>query len=88
MPFLFEGRLPDFNLGTAGGTSCSVGLQSMLVEILAAQRDHSYVVNGRFKGGYITRHYGEPAQDTFEYREEAAARVQRVLRVLLETCIG
>ena len=105
MPFLFEGRLPDFNLGTAGGTSCSVGLQSRLVEILAAQRDHSYVVNGRFKGGYITRHYGEPAQDieavqlelvqlnymdedTFEYREEAAARVQRVLRVLLETCLG
>ncbi len=105
MPFLFEGRLPDFNLGTAGGTSCSVGLQSRLVEVLAAQRDHSYVVNGRFKGGYITRHYGEPAQDieavqlelvqlnymdedTFEYREEAAARVQRVLRDLLETCIG
>ena len=105
MPFLFEGRLPDFNLGTAGGTSCSVGLQSRLVEILAAQRDHSYVVNGRFKGGYITRHYGEPAQDieavqlelvqlnymdedSFEYHEEAAARVQRVLRDLLETCVG
>ena len=63
VPFLFEGRLPDFNLGTAGGASCSVALQSRLIEVLAAARDHTYVVNGRFKGGYITRHYGEPAQD-------------------------
>jgi N-formylglutamate deformylase len=63
VPFLFDGRLPDFNLGTAGGTSCSVGLQSRLVEVLAVQGDHSYVVNGRFKGGHITRQYGEPAQD-------------------------
>jgi N-formylglutamate deformylase len=103
VPFLFEGRLPDFNLGTAAGASCSVALQSRLVEVLAAQRDHSYVVNGRFKGGYITRHYGEPAQDieaiqlelaqcnymdedSFEYREDAATRVQRVLRELLMAC--
>jgi N-formylglutamate deformylase len=63
VPFLFDGRLPDFNLGSASGASCSVALQSRLVEVLAAQGDHSYVVNGRFKGGYITRHYGEPAQD-------------------------
>jgi N-formylglutamate deformylase len=63
VPFLFEGRLPDFNLGTAGGASCSIALQSRLVAILAAQSDYSYVVNGRFKGGYITRHHGEPAQD-------------------------
>lgn len=63
VPFLFEGRLPDFNLGTSGGASCSVALQSRLVEVLAGQRDHTYIVNGRFKGGYITRHYGEPQQD-------------------------
>ncbi len=63
VPFLFEGRLPDFSLGTASGASCSVALQSRLIEVLAAARDHTYVVNGRFKGGYITRHYGEPAQD-------------------------
>jgi len=31
--------------------------------VLAAAREHTYVVNGRFKGGYITRHYGEPSQD-------------------------
>jgi len=63
VPFLFDGELPDFNLGTSGGASCSVALQSRLVEVLAAAREHTYVVNGRFKGGYITRHYGEPAQD-------------------------
>lgn len=74
VPFLFEGRLPDFNLGTAGGASCSVALQSRLVEVLAAQRDHTYIVNGRFKGGYITRHYGEPAQDVEAIQLELAQR--------------
>lgn len=63
VPFLFEGELPDFNLGTSGGASCSVALQSRLVAVLAAAREHTHVVNGRFKGGYITRHYGEPKQD-------------------------
>jgi N-formylglutamate deformylase len=62
VPFLFEGRLPDFNLGTSGGESCSAALQSRLVDVLAAERDHTYAVNGRFKGGYIPRHYGEPAR--------------------------
>jgi N-formylglutamate deformylase len=62
VPFLFEGRLPDFNLGTSGGESCSAALQSRLVDVLAAAKNHTYVVNGRFKGGYITRHYGQPAE--------------------------
>ncbi|MEP6938205.1 MAG: N-formylglutamate deformylase [Rudaea sp.] len=61
VPFLFEGRLPDFNLGTAGGASCSVPLHRRLETILAAQVKYSFVVNGRFKGGYITRRYGAPA---------------------------
>jgi N-formylglutamate deformylase len=60
VPFLFEGRLPDFNLGTSNGASCSSALQRKLIDVLAAQRDYSHVVNGRFKGGYITRHYGRP----------------------------
>ncbi len=60
LPFLFDGRLPDLNLGTANGSSCSPGLQSRLEAKLAAQQNYSYVVNGRFKGGYITRHYGDP----------------------------
>ncbi|PZO10175.1 MAG: N-formylglutamate deformylase [Lysobacteraceae bacterium] len=62
VPFLFEGRLPDFNLGTAAGTSCAPALQARLEALLAAQSDYSWVCNGRFKGGYITRHYGRPAE--------------------------
>lgn len=57
-PWLFDGRLPDLNLGTAGGTSCSPALQQRLQAVLDGQGDYSHVTNGRFKGGYITRHYG------------------------------
>jgi N-formylglutamate deformylase len=60
VPFLFDGRLPDFNLATAEGASCSPALQQRLVDVLVAQRDFTHVANGRFKGGYITRHYGRP----------------------------
>jgi N-formylglutamate deformylase len=62
VPFLFDGRLPDFNLGTADGASCSRDLQDRLAGVLTAQREHSHIVNGRFKGGYITRHYGRPEE--------------------------
>ena len=61
LPFLFDGRLPDLNLGTAGGASCSPRLQSRLQSTLSAQTDYDFIVNGRFKGGHITRHYGDPA---------------------------
>ena len=60
VPFLFEGRLPDFNLGTANGASCSPALQQRLMAVLATQDRYSHVANGRFKGGHITRHYGDP----------------------------
>ncbi len=60
VPFLFDGRLPDFNLGTVGGASCSPQLQQRLTGILEAQHEYTFVVNGRFKGGYITRQYGDP----------------------------
>ncbi len=62
VPFLFDGRLPDLNLGTADGASCAPALERRLAAALAAQREYTFVVNGRFKGGYITRHYGKPAQ--------------------------
>lgn len=60
VPMLFEGRLPDFNLGTAAGASCGASLQAKLQTGLEAQSQFSFAVNGRFKGGYITRHYGNP----------------------------
>lgn len=62
VPFLFDGRLPDFNLGTSAGASCTPALQARLAAILGAQSRYSHVVNGRFKGGYITRHYGRPEE--------------------------
>jgi N-formylglutamate deformylase len=60
LPWLFDGRLPDLNLGTAGGASCDPALRAALSRTLAAQRDYTHVTDGRFKGGYITRHYGRP----------------------------
>jgi len=60
LPWLFEGRLPDLNLGTAGGTSCAPTLRADVMDVLAAQSSFSHVTDGRFKGGYITRHYGRP----------------------------
>ncbi|HEX4511110.1 MAG TPA: N-formylglutamate deformylase [Burkholderiaceae bacterium] len=62
LPWLFEGRLPALNLGTAAGTSCSTDLRDALAAVLAGQARHDHVVDGRFKGGYITRHYGRPAE--------------------------
>jgi N-formylglutamate deformylase len=60
LPWLFEGRLPDLNLGTANGTSCARSLREPLMQVLASQTSFSHVTDGRFKGGYITRHYGRP----------------------------
>ncbi|MFC4762474.1 N-formylglutamate deformylase [Dyella koreensis] len=62
VPMLFEGQLPDLNLGTADGASCDEALQQGLRDRLEAQSDYRFVINGRFKGGYITRHYAQPGQ--------------------------
>ena len=61
LPWLFDGRLPNLNLGTASGASCAPGLRTALMSVLAGQSAFSHVTDGRFKGGYITRHYGRPA---------------------------
>ena len=62
IPWLFEGRLPDLNIGTAGGASADAAVADAVVRACAAAPGVSSVVNGRFKGGYITRHYGRPQQ--------------------------
>ena len=74
-PFLFEGRLPDLNLGTADGRSCSPALQARLVEVLQGQGRYDWVVNGRFKGGYITRHYGDPDNGIHAVQLEISQRI-------------
>lgn len=63
VPRFFEGRLPDFNLGTAAGASCAPDLTERLRHIAQSARDYSTAVNGRFKGGHITRHCGKPAEN-------------------------
>jgi N-formylglutamate deformylase len=60
VPRLFEGRLPDLSFGTNGGKSCSLQLEGAMIGVAQAQDRFSFVFNGRFKGGYITRHYGDP----------------------------
>ncbi|BDT61128.1 N-formylglutamate deformylase [Massilia varians] len=62
VPRFFEGRLPDLNFGTADGASCAPGLQATVVDVARAQDRFSVAVNGRFKGGHITRKYGQPEQ--------------------------
>jgi N-formylglutamate deformylase len=61
VPTLFDGKLPDLNLGSNGGDSADPQLSDVAFKILNSADGFSAVHNGRFKGGYITRHYGRPA---------------------------
>ena len=71
VPRLFDGQLPQFNIGTFDGASCDVALS----DAVAAACDHtSLVINGRFKGGWITRHYGSPAHGVHAIQMELAMR--------------
>lgn len=62
LPWLFEGRLADLNLGSASGASCAPALRAALGAVLAGQSRYTHVVDGRFKGGHITRQYGRPIE--------------------------
>ena len=74
IPRLFEGRLPDFNLGTADGASADAELTRRLAAIVTQAPPYRAAVNGRFKGGYITRHYGDPANHVHAVQLEMAQR--------------
>ena len=63
LPRFFEGRLPDLNLGTGDGISCDPALAQTLLGEARAATAYTAVLNGRFKGGHITRHYGAPARN-------------------------
>lgn len=60
VPRLFDGQLPDINIGTARGQSCAASLESAIGNFLKQQTVCSHIINGRFVGGYITRHFGQP----------------------------
>jgi N-formylglutamate deformylase len=72
VPRFFQGRLPDLNLGTNEGRSCAAGLAEATCGVFAAASGFSHVHNGRFKGGYITRHYGRPAEGLHALQLELA----------------
>jgi N-formylglutamate amidohydrolase len=72
VPRFFAGRLPDLNLGTADGTSCVPALRDTAAGILGASTRFTHIADGRFKGGYVTRHYGRPARGVHALQLEIA----------------
>jgi N-formylglutamate deformylase len=103
VPVLFDGVLPDLNIGTNGGKSCGRGIQDA-VEAAALAQGYSSVLNGRFKGGYITRQYGSPGngvhavqleisqrnymnESTREYDEDAANRLRAAVSAMISAAL-
>ena len=72
LPRFFEGRLPDLNLGSAGGAACDEGLAQLLLQIARSHSRYTAVLDGRFKGGYITRSYGRPSEGVHAIQLELA----------------
>ena len=72
VPRLFDGRLPDLNLGTYSGESCAPELEHSVAQLLTDAEGFTSVVNGRFQGGFITRHYGRPEQGIHALQLEIA----------------
>jgi N-formylglutamate deformylase len=75
IPWLFEGVLPDLNIGTAGGASADDSITQAVADAAALHPEVTHVVNGRFKGGYITRHYGRPAEHVHAVQLEMVQRL-------------
>jgi N-formylglutamate deformylase len=71
-PFLFEGRLPDFNIGTNNGATCAPALELAVADICSSAQGYDHVVNGRFRGGWTTRHYGDPRDGVHAIQMELA----------------
>ncbi len=72
-PRLFEGELPQFNIGTNNGATCDASLTNAIERICDAS-GMSRVTNGRFRGGWITRHYGKPQNGIHAIQMELAMR--------------
>ena len=72
VPRFFDGELPSLNIGTGGGVTANPGLAQRIVEICAAEKGYSSVLDGRFRGGYITRQYGAPGHHVHAVQMELA----------------
>jgi N-formylglutamate deformylase len=74
LPRFFSGRLPDLNFGTASGAACAPAIEAAVFEAGRSAAGYSAVLNGRFKGGYITRAYGRPAERIHAIQLELSQR--------------
>ena len=74
VPRFFEGQLPDINVGTNDGLSCAPEIEAKLMRLLEAQSEFTVINNGRFKGGFITRHHGRPDQGVSAIQLEHSKR--------------
>lgn len=72
IPFLFEGTLPDFNIGTNHGATCAPEIEGATARICGEAEGYSSILNGRFTGGWTTRHYGQPATGIHAIQMELA----------------
>ncbi|MEM9498789.1 MAG: N-formylglutamate deformylase [Pseudomonadota bacterium] len=72
IPRLFAGTLSDFNIGTNGGATCAAGVETILGDACQAADGYTSVINGRFRGGWTTRHYGRPADGWHAIQMELA----------------
>lgn len=74
IPFLFEGDLPELNIGSNGGSTCAAEVEQAVTDICARTAGFRHVLNGRFKGGWTTRRYGRPAEGWHAVQMEIAQR--------------
>ncbi|MDI6024922.1 N-formylglutamate deformylase [Corticibacterium sp. UT-5YL-CI-8] len=72
IPFLFEGTLPDFNIGTDMGKTCDPAIEKVVVDTVTEADGYTSILNGRFKGGWTTRHYGRPLEGVHAIQMELA----------------
>ena len=74
IPFLFDGTLPVFNTGTNDSKTCHFAIEQAVVDVCEETDAHSHILNGRFKGGWTTRHYGNPQSGVHAIQMELAQR--------------
>ncbi len=76
--FLFDGQLPVFNIGTNEGQTCAAEIEQAVVSVCAAADGYDHALNGRFKGGWTTRRYGQPNQNVHAIQMELGQRAYMI----------